>query len=133
MNGIRAGLTRRTGRGRRGDGERSAVVPKVGTCYAGGVRVISRRSLRLFWERHPDVEGALKAWFRETTLAKWQGPADIKAQYASASFVGSDRVVFNIRGNRYRLIVAIKYRPQIVFVRFVGTHRQYDRVDASEV
>jgi mRNA interferase HigB len=97
------------------------------------VRVISRRSLRAFWEKHPDVEGPLKAWFREAALAKWQGPTDIKAQYASASFVGRDRVVFNIKGNNYRLIVAIKYRSQIVFIRFVGTHRQYDKVNAAEV
>jgi mRNA interferase HigB len=97
------------------------------------VRVISRRSLRVFWEKHPDVEGPLKAWFREATLAKWQGPADIRGQYASASFVGSDRVVFNVKGNKYRLIVAIKYKSQIVFIRFVGTHRQYDKVNAAEV
>jgi mRNA interferase HigB len=97
------------------------------------VRVISRRSLRVFWEKHPDVERPLKAWFREATIAKWQGPADIKALYLSASFVGSDRVVFNIKGNHYRLIVAIKYKSQIVFIRFVGTHRQYDKVNAAEV
>lgn len=89
--------------------------------------------LRVFWEKHPDIEGPLRAWFREAQSAKWRGPEDVKAKYASASFIGKDRVVFNIKGNNYRLIVAIKYKSQIVFIRFVGTHHQYDKVNAAEV
>jgi len=97
------------------------------------VRVISRRALRQFWKIHCDAEPALRAWFREAQQARWSGPGDIKARYASASFLPRDRVVFNIKGNTYRLVVAIKYAAGIVFIRYVGTHRDYDRIDASEV
>lgn len=97
------------------------------------MRVIARKTLRDFWEKHKDAEAPLRAWFREAQRARWQGPADIKVQYASASFLADDRVVFNIKGNSYRLIVAIKYPAQIVFIKFVGTHAAYDRVDARKV
>jgi mRNA interferase HigB len=98
------------------------------------VRVIAKRALREFWEAgHADAEQPLKAWHQEAEKASWTGPADIKRRYASASFVGKDRVVFNIGGNKYRLIVAVKYQPQIVLVRFVGTHSEYDRIDAAEI
>lgn len=89
--------------------------------------------MRQFWEDHPDAEQALRAWFREAQQARWAGPADIKTRYASASFLPRNRVVFNIKGNSHRLIVAIKYPAGIVFIRFVGTHSDYDRVDASKV
>lgn len=92
------------------------------------MRVISRRKLREFWERHPDAESPLSAWFREAERDRWTKPADVKAKYRNASFVG-DRVVFNIKGNDYRLIVRVDYPHQIVFVRFVGTHKDYDALD----
>jgi mRNA interferase HigB len=92
------------------------------------MRVIARRALREFWERHPDAENPLLAWFREVERERWTKPADVKAKYGKASFVG-DRVVFNIKGNDYRLIVRIDYPHQIVFVRFVGTHKDYDALD----
>lgn len=97
------------------------------------MRVVSRKKLRLFWDDHPDAEPPVRAWFREASLAAWTGPADIKQSYASASFVAGDRVIFNVKGNSYRLIVAIKYRSGIVFIRFVGTHAEYHRVDAAKV
>jgi mRNA interferase HigB len=75
----------------------------------------------------------LLAWFREAERASWKSPADIKRQYASASFVGNDRVVFNIGGNKYRLVVAVRYDVAVVFIRFIGTHAQYDRIDVKEV
>ncbi len=75
----------------------------------------------------------LVAWFREAEVAEWRSPADIKRHYATASFVGDDRVVFNIGGNKYRLVVAVRYELGIVFIRFVGTHAQYDRIDARKV
>ena len=82
---------------------------------------------------HADAEMALRAWFEEAEAAAWQGPADIKKFYPSASILGQDRVVFNIRGNRYRLVVAIKYELRIVYIRFVGTHAQYNKVNCLEV
>ncbi len=97
------------------------------------MRIIARRTLREFWAKHADAEQPLKAWFAEVKAAKWQGPADVKAHYASASFVGSDRVVFNIGGNKYRLVVAIRYDVGIVFIRFIGKHSEYDRIDVRNV
>lgn len=90
-------------------------------------------TLRNFWERHPDAEQPLKAWVEEATSANWAQPADIKAKYRSASVLKSRRVVFNIKGNDYRLIVAVAYNLQIVYVKFVGTHKEYDAVDAETV
>ena len=97
------------------------------------MRVIAHRTLRAFWVQHPQAEQPLKAWYDEARKAAWQTPADIKAPYRSASFVGNNRVVFNIKGNDYRLIVAVAYRVGIVYVKFIGTHAQYDAVDAATV
>jgi len=97
------------------------------------MRVIAHRTLQDFWQQHPQSEQPLKAWYDEARKASWQTPADIKAHYRSASFVGNNRVVFNIKGNDYRLIVAIAYRVGIVYVKFIGTHAQYDAVDAATV
>lgn len=97
------------------------------------MRVIAVSTLRSFWERHPDAEQPLKAWHEEATAAIWTQPADIKAHYRSASVLKNRRVVFNIKGNDYRLIVAIAYKLQIVYVKFVGTHEEYDAVDAETV
>ena len=89
----------------------------------------------MFWERpnRRDAEHPLKAWFREVTHADWATPADVKAAYRSASIVGKSRVVFNIAGNKYRLVVRVNYDYRIVYVRFVATHRQYDAIDVEEV
>ena len=97
------------------------------------MRVIAISILRAFWERHPDAEQPLKAWYEEVTCATWIQPTDIKAQYRSASMLKNRRVVFNIKGNDYRLIVAIAYKLQIVYVKFVGTHKEYDTVNAETV
>ena len=99
------------------------------------MRIIARKTLKRFWEApgHHDCEQALRAWFAEAKKARWKRPQDIKDHYRSASFVGPDRVVFNLCGNKYRLIVAVDYGYGIVFVRFIGTHAQYDRVKAAEV
>lgn len=97
------------------------------------MRVIFRKKLKEFWERHPDVRQQLQAWYDDTKHATWKSPADIKAVYRSASLIGNDRVVFNLKGNNYRLVVAIRYEYGIVFIRFVGTHQEYDRIDAAKV
>jgi mRNA interferase HigB len=97
------------------------------------MRVIAVPTRRAFWERHPDAEQPLKAWYEEATNATWPQPADIKAQYRSASVLKNRRVVFNIKGNDYRLIVAVAYKLQIVYVKFVGTHKEYDAVDAETI
>ncbi|MFM8766437.1 MAG: type II toxin-antitoxin system HigB family toxin [Rubrivivax sp.] len=97
------------------------------------MRVIAVSTLRAFWERFPDAEQPLKAWYEEATSASWNQPAEIKAQYRSASVPKNRRVVFNIKGNDYRLIVAVAYKLQIVYVKFVGTHKEYDAVDAETI
>ena len=97
------------------------------------MRIISKKPLREFWERHVDAEEPLLAWYREVEKEDWDGPAKVKAKYPNASILGGNRVVFNIRGNAYRLVVKINYPARIVYVRFVGTHAQYDRVNAGEV
>lgn len=95
--------------------------------------MIAVAALRDFWQQHPDAEQPLKAWFEEASKASWTQPSDIKAQYRSASILKNRRVVFNIKGNEYRLIVAIAYRLQIVYVKFIGTHQQYDTIDAHTI
>jgi mRNA interferase HigB len=97
------------------------------------MRVIAVSTLRAFWARFPDAEQPLKAWYEEAKSAAWTQPAEIKAQYRSASVLKNRRVVFNIKGNEYRLIVAIAYKLQIVYVEFVGTHKEYDAVDAETI
>ncbi len=99
------------------------------------MRVIAKRTLREHWERpgRQDSKEPLQAWHAEAVAANWNSFADIKRISASASGVGNNRVVFNIGGNKYRLIVMVKYQSGIVFVRFVGTHQEYDQVDASTI
>ena len=97
------------------------------------MRVIAVSTLRDFWQRHPDAEQPLRAWYEEATSAAWTQPANIKVQYRSASVLKNRRVVFNIKGNDHRLIVAVDHKLQIVYVKFVGTHREYDALDAETV
>lgn len=97
------------------------------------MRIVAKRTLREYWEAEPGAEQPLKSWFAVAAKADWASPADVKTMYRNASIVGRSRVVFNIGGNRYRLIVRFDYARRIGFVRFVGTHREYDRVDATTV
>lgn len=95
--------------------------------------IISRKTLQLFWEKHPDAESPLKAWYAEASHASWSSFHDIKAAYPSASIVGKDRIVFNVKGNTYRLIVRIHFDSHKVFIRFIGTHAEYDKIKADKV
>lgn len=97
------------------------------------MRVIARKTLREFWERYPDSEQQLKAWYAEAKDAAWQTPADVKAKYGTASILKSSRVVFNICGNKYRLVVKINYPHQVIYVRFLGTHEEYNDIDAETI
>jgi mRNA interferase HigB len=111
----------------------SGVLPQWEHDILSPVRIIARRALREFWERHPDAEQPLRAWYHDARKADWRSPADIKRVYAKASIVAENRVVFNIHGNRYRLVVAINYPYRMCYVRFVGTHQAYDRIDVTSV
>src|SRR5580700_8058784 len=99
------------------------------------MRVIARSTLREFWEMpaYVDSEGPLRAWLQDTEAAVWNTPQSIRDVYRNASIIANNRVVFNIKGNDYRLIVAIHYNRAIVYIRFVGTHADYDKVDAETV
>ena len=95
--------------------------------------MIAKRTLREFWAEHPDAENPLKAWYQEVNRARWQTPHDVKAHFRTASVLKNSRVVFNVAGNKYRIVVAISYRWQKVWVRFIGTHEQYDQINAEIV
>lgn len=97
------------------------------------MRIVSLQTLRTYWEANPEVEQQLRAWHDEVVSEKWEQPADIKARYASASILKKRRVVFNIKGNKYRLIVAVAYKIGVVYIKFIGTHEEYDEVDAETV
>lgn len=97
------------------------------------MRVIAKRTLRNFWEKHQNSEEQLKSWFKEVEIAVWQSPADIKRDYPLASILNKNRIVFNIKGNKYRLIVKINYSYRIVWIRFIGTHAQYDKINANNI
>jgi mRNA interferase HigB len=98
------------------------------------VQVIAKRTLRLLWERHPRAESSLRAWHMVVSRPQWSGPADVKAEFgATVDFVGDNRLIFDIGGNRYRLIVHTSYTYRRVLVKFVGTHAEYDRIDPETV
>ena len=91
------------------------------------MRIIARGTLRVFWAANPDGDQPLKSWFREAEAADWETPHDVKDQYGTASVIGDSRIVFNIAGNKYRLVSVIKYRWQIVYIRHILTHAEYDK------
>ena len=99
------------------------------------MRIIARSTLHKFWIQpgHTDAEQPLKAWFKAAVNADWGNPAAVKAQFRNASVVGDNRIVFNIAGNKYRLVVKINYPYRVVYIRFVGTHLQYDDIEVTEV
>ncbi|HEX5363529.1 MAG TPA: type II toxin-antitoxin system HigB family toxin [Gallionella sp.] len=97
------------------------------------MRVIAISTLREFWEKHPQAETPLRSWYADACYADWKTPSDIKAAHRKASFVGNNRIVFNIKGNDYRLIVAVHYNRGMLYIRFVGTHAEYNAINAGKV
>ena len=97
------------------------------------VRIIARSTLLSFWQRHPDSEQQLKSWYSEVRRAKWKNPKDIKQRYARVSILKSGRVIFNVCGNKYRLVVRVNYDYARVYIRFIGTHREYDLIDGNTI
>ena len=96
-------------------------------------RIIAKRTLRKFWEKHSDSEQYLKTWYETVKSSNWKSPNDIKKTYINASILKDNRVVFNIKGNSYRLIVKFNYDRQWAFIRFVGTHPEYDKINANTI
>lgn len=94
---------------------------------------MSRKKLRLFWENHLDARQSLQAWYADIKHANWKKPSDIKSVYQTASFISNNRVVFNIKGNKYRIVVVIEYRFGIVFIRYIGTHQEYNHINVETI
>lgn len=97
------------------------------------MRIVAIKTLRQFWSRHRDAEQSLKAWYAEAADAQWRTPQDILTRYGSADILSDNRVVFNIKGNQYRLVVKIHYNTGTVYIRFIGTHTEYDKIDAETI
>ena len=99
------------------------------------MRIITRGKLRDFWKEpeYRDAEKPLKAWFAEAKAAVWKNPAEVMEHYRTASPLQDNRVVFNIAGNKYRLVVKMHYNTGIAYIRFIGTHKQYDKIDAEKI
>lgn len=96
-------------------------------------RILAKRTLRNFWVKYPDSKIYLETWFETVSKASWKTPSDIKEFYATVTILKNSRVVFNIKGNDYRLIAKINYPKEWLFIRFIGTHKQYDKIDANEI
>jgi mRNA interferase HigB len=96
-------------------------------------RIFAKATLRDFWEKYPESEQYLKTWHQTTLRSNWKSPNDIKASYANASILKSNRVVFNIKGNSFRLVVAFNFEKQWAFIRFIGSHSEYDKIDANTI
>jgi mRNA interferase HigB len=111
----------------------------MGACYLSIVRIIARRTLKAFVESRrghrdqPALKAAVDAWFAEVSKARWRSMADVKAIYATASVVSAERIVFNVKGNDYRLVVAADFEKSIVWIKWIGTHRDYDKIDVRKV
>jgi mRNA interferase HigB len=97
------------------------------------MRIIALSILKAFWKKYPDSEEPLKAWYAATHAADWKNPSEVKKAYGNASILLDGRVVFNIAGNKYRLIAWINYPYRVLYIRFIGTHVQYDKIDAQTV
>lgn len=95
--------------------------------------IFSKGTLRDYWIQHPELEQHLKVWYETVTKSLWKNPNDVKATFANASILKEGRVVFNIKGNSFRLVTRINYEKQWVFIRFIGTHQEYDKIDANTI
>lgn len=97
------------------------------------MRIIARSTLKTYWEAEPGSEKELEAWYKNAKLASWTTPAEVKQSYGSASILKDGRVVFNISGNKYRLVVQMVYQHFAIYIRFVGSHKEYDKIDAQKI
>lgn len=97
------------------------------------MRVLSKKILREFWELYPDAENQIKSWYEETLKGDWTNPNFVKDEFPNSRLIANDRVIFNIKGNQYRLVVRVNYKYKMVYVRFIGTHEEYDKIDATKI
>jgi mRNA interferase HigB len=97
------------------------------------MRIISIKKLKKFWKKYPDSNQSLRSWYEEVKKSNWNKTSDVKSLYKTASILSSNRIVFNIKGNKYRMVVAVRYKFKIVYIRFVGTHKEYDKIDVNKI
>lgn len=96
-------------------------------------RIFAKSTLREFWEKFPDTEQYLKTWYDTAMSSDWKSPSDVKRAYANASILKNSRIVFNIKGNSYRMVTKFNYEKQWIFIRFIGSHKEYDLIDANTI
>ena len=97
------------------------------------MHIIAKRTLREFWEQHPDAKDILESWYNQVRRADWQSPAQVMLTWPRSSIIGNNRAVFRIKGNEYRLVAGIFYPGRKVYIRFIGTHAEYNRINAEEI
>lgn len=97
------------------------------------MRIIAKKTLREFWKRHQDAEQALRSWYDIAKKENWNSFNEIKQQFRNASIVGNDRIIFNIKGNSYRLVVKVDFNWKVMFIKFIGTHKEYDKTDVKNI
>ena len=97
------------------------------------MRVIAISTLKKFWEKHPDAQLSLQEWYVKVNHVSWSSFADMRKDFNSADYVGNQRYVFNVRGNRYRIVAAVKFTPKVVYIRFVGTHEEYVKINVATI
>ena len=97
------------------------------------MRIVTKRTLKEFWEKYSDCEQALLSWYKIAKGAKWENFQDVKRQFGSCKILGQDRIIFKIKGNKYRLVVKVTFTNKIIWIRFIGTHKEYDLINAREI
>jgi len=97
------------------------------------MRIVAKSALRAYWEKHPDCEQALLSWYKISILSNWKNFNEIRNQFGTCKILGNDRIIFKIKGNQYRLVVKISFTNQLIFIRFIGTHTEYDLINAKEI
>lgn len=105
----------------------------MGTHYIISVRIISKKVLVDYYNKHKETKSQLEAWYHEVKHAEWKNPQEVKEKYGSASIIGRNRAVFNIKGNKYRLVTKINYQMKVVYIRFIGTHKEYNMINVEEI
>jgi mRNA interferase HigB len=105
----------------------------LGTLYIINVHIVSKKTLKDYYSKHKETKSQLEAWYCEAKNSNWNNPVEIKEKFRTASIIGDNKVVFNIKGNKYRLVTKINYRMKTVYIKFIGTHKEYDKINVEDL
>jgi mRNA interferase HigB len=105
----------------------------LGTLYIINVHIVSKKTLKDYYSKHKETKSQLEAWYYEAKNSNWNNPVEIKEKFRTASIIGDNKVVFNIKGNKYRLVTKINYRMKTVYIKFIGTHKEYDKINVEDL